>query len=267
MDKYITIFLFLFLASCSGLEESAQKKVREQNKITRAILRESDERTLVIAPPILKPREPYPWENRWVGGHRRITKEHFRCHGKLLNPPIQIQTSDHRIVYHQDCGGIDGHSLPIKENREFIYPILVELLNTIQGATGKQVVITCGHRCPIHNTYADSSKAAGASKHQVGAEVDFYVEGMEQAPHAIIDILIKHYRENETDPAYREFHATAKGWANREIEIRHHHAHEDRDGDNQHPYPYITIELKYDRTKKRPVHYSWHEAHNSTYKY
>ena len=129
------------------------------------------------------------------------------------------------------------------------------------------MIITCGHRCPIHNLYADPSKKARTSKHQVGAEVDFYVEGMEHAPQTVAEILMDYYKQKETDHRYTKFQPTSKGWSNHEVAIRLYHAEEERDLDNQHPYPYLTLEVKYDRENKRRVFYSWHQAHSGTYKY
>lgn len=240
------LFFFLFILSllvgCSGLEKSEREKVRARNLTIRPIERQSDEFFFEKTDHPPKKRAPYPWEGRSVGGFPRITKEFFRCQGNLLNPPIQILQNGN-VIYHLDCGGIEGHSLPLKEGKEFIYPILIDLLNHVQKETGKRVVITCGHRCPTHNLYADPSKQGRTSKHLVGAEVDFYVEGLEHSPQTVIDTLL-------TFPQNKEAVFTIV------------HESEGRDYDNNHPYPYITIEVRYDRESHRPVSYNWHQAHN-----
>ena len=86
-------------------------------------------------------------------------------------------------------------SLPLLNNKEFIYPILIDLLNYIQDKSDKKVVITSGHRCPEHNAYIDSSKENQASKHMIGAEVSFYVKGLEDQPEKVIKLIQSYYQE------------------------------------------------------------------------
>ncbi|MCB1109927.1 MAG: DUF882 domain-containing protein [Chlamydiia bacterium] len=256
MKQISLLFLFILslLAGCSGLEKSEKKKVRARNLTVRPVQRQSDEILFPQANHRPKKRAPYPWEQKRVGGHPRITKEFFRCQGNLLNPPIQIHRQTD-LIYHLDCAGVEGHSLPLKNGQEFIYPILIDLLNHVQENTRKKVVITCGHRCPIHNLYADPSKAATTSKHLIGAEVDFYVEGLELNPQAVIQTLLSYY-----DTPLKELSPTS--WQNREVIITLFHETEGRDFDNTHPYPYISIQVCYDRDTHRPVQYNWHYAHN-----
>src|SRR5262249_48899898 len=71
--------------------------------------------------------EPYPWEQNFVGNHLKITKEFFRCRGSSLNPVHTIGKEE--VTRYNDCGGAEKHSLPLRENKEFIYPILIDLLN------------------------------------------------------------------------------------------------------------------------------------------
>ena len=262
-------FLFLFIISalvgCSGLEKSEEKKVRSRNLSVAPIQRQSDESLFAVAPMEVKKRAPYPWEKRRVGSHLRITKEFFRCNGGVLSPPIQIHRQGD-FIYHLDCGGIERHSLPLRNGEEFIYPILIDLLNYLQETLDRKVIITCGHRCPTHNLYADPSKKGQTSKHLIGAEVDFYVEGLEQNPQAVLDTLFSYYNE----PMLRTLTLTdtsTPSWYNKEIAITLYHATEGRDFDNDHPYPYISIQVRYDRDTKRPVQYNWHEAHNGYLKH
>lgn len=259
--KKMPIFLFLILSSllgCSGLEKSEEKKVRKQNLTISPIQRQSNEVLFSLPAPTLKTRTPYPWENKWVGPHLRITKEFFRCKGLSLNPPIKIHRQSD-FIYHLDCGGIESHSLPLKEGKEFIYPILIDLLNFVQKKTGKKVVITCGHRCPIHNLYVDPSKQAQTSKHLIGAEVDFYVEGSEYFPQTVVEALLSYYD--------KPLECSGRSWKNQEISITLFERSEGRDLDNSHRYPYISIEVRYDRDSKRPVQYNWDRAHNGYIKY
>ena len=252
---------------CSGLQQSEQKKLRRDN-ITLTPLTQLENPTLLPPAPKYASTPFYPWEKKWIGTNRRINKEFFRCRGSASHFILEI-----RGQTHCDCRGIDEHSLPVKGNREFIYPILIDLLNYIQEVTGNEVVITCGHRCPRHNSYADPSRNNRTSKHQIGAEVDFYVKGMEHNPNQVIAILLSYYKDQRTHPRERYF-ARSKcafvrtpSWINREISITLAEADERRDLDNTHPYPYLTIEVLYDKEAKRSVSYSWHRAHYGSFKY
>lgn len=252
------LFILSTLVACSGLEQSEEKKIREHNLTIAPIQRQSNETLFNFPAPTLKAREPYPWESRHIGSHLRITKEFFRCHGKPLNTPIQIQRQSD-FIYHLDCAGIETHSLPLKEGKEFIYPILIDLLNHLQSVLNKKVIVTCGHRCPSHNLYADPSPKSQSSKHLIGAEVDFYVEGLEYNPQVVIAALQQYYSE--------PMHTQGSTWRNKEVAITLYQANEGRDLDNNHPYPYISIQVLYDRETGTPVQYNWHKAHNGYIKY
>lgn len=267
MKKTILLLAFILsaLAGCSGLEKSEEKKVRTRNLVMSPIQRQSDESLFPISSPEIKKRKPYPWEMKRIGSHLRITKEFFRCRGNVLSPPIQIHRQGD-FIYHLDCGGIERHSLPLQNGEEFIYPILIDLLNHIQETLDRKVIITCGHRCPVHNLYADPSKKGQTSKHMIGAEVDFYVEGLEHNPQAVLDALFTYYKE----PMLRTItltDASTPSWYNKEVAITLFHNTEGRDFDNDHPYPYLSIQVRYDRDAKRPVQYNWHRAHNGYIKH
>lgn len=256
---YLLIILSLVLLGCSGLEQSEQEKIRRQNATAEFIHRESNDPPFDIPLPKHRIRDKYPWENTYVGKHLRITKEFFRCKGNPLNTPRKEERID-GVHLCQDCAGCEKHSLPIIEDQEFIYPILIELLNYVQEKTEKKVVITCGHRCPAHNLYADPSPFNQGSKHMIGAEVDFYVEGLEEQPQKIVDLLINYYKNQ---PEYREFkryegtslNVALKPWCNKEILIKLYQRDEGRDLDNLHPYPYIGVQVRYDRNRKDLVKY------------
>ena len=170
-----------------------------------------------------------------------------------------------------DCRGMQSHSLTMINGKEGIYPILLDLLNYIQKKTQKRVIITCGHRCPQHNTYSDPSKANSVSKHQIGAEVDFFVHSMEDHADKIIDMLFTFYKEH---PGYRgkgeyekflryensDLNVSTPPWYNKEIFIKYYKPQEGRDLDNRHPYPYIGVQVRYDRDRKERVFYSWDRA-------
>ena len=62
----------------------------------------------------------YPWEDSQPSNNIRITKEYFRCNGNSANP---LKLGKEPLY---DCGGKQKHSLPLQNNKEFIYPILIE---------------------------------------------------------------------------------------------------------------------------------------------
>jgi len=142
-------------------------------------------------------------------------------------------------------------------------------LNYIQKKSGHRVIITCGHRCPPHNAYADSSKENQTSKHQIGAEVDFYVQGMEERPQEIAGLIMQYFQEtgpykNEKESReFKRFETTdlvVQPWMNKEVFIKLLQKHEGRDWDNRHPHPYLSIQVRYDRDSKERVVYSWAKA-------
>lgn len=133
-------------------------------------------------------------------------------------------------------------------------------------------MITCGHRCPKHNSYADPSKENLVSKHQIGAEVDFYVEGMENKPLEVLEHLFTFYKETALYQGKREFdtfhrfkgkgaRASTSPWFNKEIFIQLFQPDEERDLDNAHPYPYLSIQVRFDRDTEEQVAYQWKKAH------
>lgn len=168
--------------------------------------------------------------------------------------------------------------MPLRNDKEFIYPVLIELLNYLQTKTGKKVVITCGHCCPEHNLYLDPSPANQFSKHLLGAEVDFYIQGLEQQPEKVIEYILSYYRET---PKYKglkdfeEFKRYDKGdtnvvtmpWFNKEIFIKLVGKAEGRDFDNRHPYPYITVQVRYEWELQEKVQYSWDKAYRNLHRW
>lgn len=264
---YIPLLFCFFLIGCRGLEKSEQKKIREQNTTTSLIRRHQDEILFPIPSPKPQKQEPYPFANKWIGSHLKITKEFFRCKGSPLNPPTKILNKELQPHYYLDCTGVEGHSLPLKEGKEFIYPILIDLLNYVQEKTEKRVIITSGHRCPIHNIYVTSSTEMQCSKHLIGAEVDFYVKGLEDEPEKVVSLLMNYFQEKEGFQSFLQsskpdLDAKTPPWFNQEVLIKLYKAEEGRNRDNQHPYPYLSIQVRYDKGSKKGVSYSWHQAHN-----
>jgi hypothetical protein len=263
----IRILGLISIAGCSGLARSELEKVRRQNCTGESIYRAQNDVFCPIGTPEKTPHLAYPWESE---AHLpRITKEFFRCKGSSLNPPI---ASDGEQALLTDCEGSSRHGLPVIEGKEGVYPILLDLLNYVQKKTGRRVIITCGHRCPAHNAYAEPGKEGVASKHQIGAEVDFYVQGMEDQPLEVIQLLMRYYQEDPSTQKMKEwadFQRYNKSesslatlpWLNKEIFIKLHQKYEGRDRDNRHPYPYLSLQVRYDRKEQKPVVFSWERAH------
>ncbi len=261
IDRFACLaILFFFSAGCFGIERTENEKIRRRNCKGESIYRSHDEYTFAIHPPAQTLRDPYPWERSAA----RITRDFFRCKGDSSHPPLPNQDDPENPIC--DCEGSLRHGLPILSGKENVYPILIELLNYVQEKTGKKVIVTCGHRCPKHNTYSDSSKENLVSKHQIGAEVDFYVRGMEEAPLDIVSLLKDYYKGDPTLQSFQRYEkndirVSTHPWMNKEIFIQLFLPHEGRDIDNSHPYPYISVQVRFDRDAKERVVYEWKKAH------
>lgn len=275
-SRFTLLLLAIVLSACSGLEQSHQEKVRELNAQKEAIYRSHADQHYVIDTPIHRLREAYPWESSVEGKFPRITKEFFRCKGSSLHLPVYKQGNTSEPLF--DCDGLLKHSLPVRNGKEFIYPILLDLLNHVQNKTMHKVIITCGHRCPTHNTYADPSVFNGNSKHMLGAEVDFYVEGMEQVPEHITQLIIDYFKEHPSYKGRQEYekflrleshltNVSCAPWYNKEILIKIYRKTEGRDVDNQHPHPYVCLQVRFDRDQKEKVLYSWDKAFKGFLRY
>lgn len=253
----------LLFCSCSTGD---QERIRKRNCKAEYIYRKQSDRLCVLATPKHTPRVSYSWEESLS----RITKDYFRCKGNSSNPAVL----DGESTPHLDCTGSAGHGLPLVHGQQSVYPILIDLLNYVQKCTGQHVVITSGHRCPTHNTYVDLSKENIYSKHQIGAEVDFYVQGMENRPDELVQILMDFYKNTPPYKGKKEFedfqryekpdaHVLTKPWFNKEIYIKQQTSKEGRNGDNRHPYPFITLQVRYDRDTQERVVYDWKKANFS----
>lgn len=263
---FVCIIQLVFAVGCS----SSKPNSSSPNLRGEYIYRHHTDSLVQIEPISPQKREPYPWENRQAGDFPKITKDFFRCKGSGLNP-VRLVQKDKELIRYYDCGGPQKHSLPLRDQKEFIYPILIDLLNYIQIKTNKRVVITCGHCCPDHNLYIDSSPANQTSKHLIGAEVDFYVQGLEQQPEKVVDLILAYYRETPKYKGlkdYEEFKRydkedikiSTQPWYNKEIFVKLFRKTEGRDFDNRHPYSYLSIQVRYDWDLEEKVNYSWDKA-------
>lgn len=255
--KPIHIFCIIFL-SITGCD-SFKKDIGGENLEGSFINNKEKEIYFSLDVPKVNETPIYPWNKKNIDGVWRITKDFFRCKGDLNHPLISKDK-----IFIKDCSGAEAHGLPVRDGKEFIYPCLIDLLNYVQEKTKKKVVITTGHRCPAHNNYADPSSLNKSSKHLLGAEVDFYVEGMEKESEKIIALLQNYYKTDPTfcrDKEYFEFqkmdaskyHVSIAPWANKEILIKLNLENENRDFDNSHDHAYITIQVRFDRETNKKV--------------
>ncbi|HRD54914.1 MAG TPA: hypothetical protein PLC42_00805 [Parachlamydiaceae bacterium] len=271
--KRAILLILLFFAACSSKDSDENSSQITQK--AEFIYRTHQERYFTKSPLKKQKPKPYPWEIGMNGKYPPITKEYFRCKGSSLNPPRSPSQNElDKSTQFYDCGGSERHSLPLKDGKEFVYPILMDLLNYLQLKTEKRVVITCGHRCPDHNNYSDPAKENQYSKHMLGAEVSFYIQGMEEDPEAVLELLQEYYnlkKEYAKNPDFIEFKTYEKNDTNvstppiynKEIFIKLFKKTEGRNFDNRHPYPYISIQVRYDKEKNERVTYSWKEAHQN----
>lgn len=262
-NKLKRIYFFLSIALCTFSCERQTIKVPYQKG--EYIYRIASERLFTLTAPERKNLAPYPWEVDNQQKFSCITNEHFRCKGTSLHS-AKIINKGFGDTYLYDCDGIEEHSLPIKDGKEYIYPILIELLNAIQNKLAGKVIITAGHRCLDHHLYVTDGQGTRHSKHLMGAEVTFYVEGFEHKPQSVVDFLLQYYRDNPTyagASAYTEFKrwdlektdVSTAPWYNQEIFIKLYNKYEGRDGDNSHGYPYIGLQVRWERSSKEKVRF------------
>lgn len=266
----LTIAIIGLLSSCDNTSDSLERTDKYHGEY---IYRHSDEFLFKSELPQHNPAPSYPWENKGEGSYPKITKDYFRCKGSSLNPFKTFMRKD-QTEHLFDCGGAEKHSLPLRDNKEFVYPILIDLLNYIQDKTKKRVVITSGHRCPAHNSYVDPSSENQYSKHMIAAEVSFYVQGLENKPEAVIQIIQDYYQDQPKYKGLKEYlpftryeksdtNVITPPWMNKEVFIKLFKKDEGRNFDNRHPYPYLSIQVRYDFDKQAKVTYTWDKAHHN----
>jgi hypothetical protein len=257
-------FLLLGLCACSGLEKSEQDKIKKMHALSEPILRFSQEKLYTLKFPEQKVRERYSWENTTAHHFPKITKEAFRCKG-AGHPQLKMSRENVALF---DCQGPDKHSLPIVEDKEAVYPALLEILNGIQDHLKRKVVVTAGHRCYQHQTYLLGTTSGAITKYLIGAQVDFLVEGVSLLHHSVIDCLQDYY--NKTFGGDKEYvleKSAAGVWQNKEIALRYVAKHEGRNEDNSHEYPYFSLELKYDRSLDKKIQLNPQHAMKCYYRF
>lgn len=99
----------------------------------------------------------------------------------------------------------------------------------------------------------------------LGAEVDFYIEGMEYQTEKVVELIYAFYEDNRLlykenkeylifqaqDPA--KFGLTKAPLTNKEIVIKVFQSHEGRDFDNSHTFPYLCLQVRFDRNSNTRV--------------
>lgn len=248
---FLIAFSLLFLNSCNNPDNSSSS-----SQTGEYITRKHDEFHFIPLPPTPQASPEYPWT---LPDGKQITKHHFRCKGHLCNPPHILEKGGEK-QYFFDCEGAEQHSLPIRDGKEFIYPILITLLNYIQDRAQQPVIITSGHRCPEHNTYIDPTAKNYSSKHLMGAEVSFYVQNYEKQPKKIIEWIRDFYSQKGTD--FSSFQTLDKSDLrtkpifNKEILVKTYLSNEGRNKDNNHPFPYLSLQVRWDSTKNERINFA-----------
>lgn len=267
LSMYYFLLFFLF-TSCENLKSPSP--LEPSYLQGEYIYRNENEVFFAQLPPQKNAAPSYCWQKFFNKEIPFITKEHFRCKGCSSHLPKSRMNGEQEETLF-DCEGFESHSLPLSNEQEFIYPILIDLLNFIQNKTQKKVIITAGHRCPNHHSYiALDGYSSRYSKHLIGAEVSFYVETFEDTPEKIVYLLQSYYsiepiydRKDEYENFKRweqDTDISTTPWYNKEIFIKLYKAYEGRNGDNVHPYPYISIQVRFDIKNNTKVTYTWDAA-------
>ncbi len=269
----IALFLYILMySSCSNNEKTPRAIFRNKNDIrvprnaeeAKAVANQREDRL-----PNKRCEAPvYPWDEQMFTLNS-ITKEYFRCKGSSLNPPHIIYENGKEKDRIWDCGGIERHGLPVRNNQEFIYPALLEILNFVQSSLEKPIIITSGHRCPSHEQYIDIKQKNVSSKHLIGGAASFFVQGFESQPDKVIQEVQKYYLSNPLFASKKEYieftrsetsDTQTSAWSNKEIFIKLYLPHEGRNLDNRHPFAYVDIQVRFDRSLNKPVTFTWQEA-------
>lgn len=248
--------LVSLLASCSDTKSHVEKRRMKNNQTEEKIYRHSTEYYYKKEPFTLVKKDPYPWENE--SPFPKITINSLRCRGDRSHPILK-----HLQGEFEDCNGMYEHGLPYVDHEEFVYPVLLTLLNKVQNVFNKQVVVVSGHRCPKHHLYITlgSSKL---SKYMIGARVDFTVIGMEDQGELIIEKIKEFYSEDEEKFCHFKKEVDSTGtviWSNQEIRLFITKEGEHNVIDKK-KHPVVTIDVCFDRKKNEPVYLDWNQAYS-----
>jgi hypothetical protein len=252
---HLFLLLLFLLSSCSTADERVELRRMNNNKSSEKIYRLSSERVYKETDMELASRELYPWENETE--FSKITMNTLRCRGNISHKKRVKDKKEY-----EDCGGMHHHGLPYIDGEEFVYPVLISLLNKVQNSLNKKVVVTSGHRCPKHNSYLTLGTSR-ISKYMIGAKVDFYVEGLEDNYEDVIERIMYLYEgEKEEYSLFKKIAAkgSSPSWRNKEVIITTAH-----DGEHtvllKKNHPVISIEVRYDRERDARVILDWKKAY------
>lgn len=257
-------YVVALLWCCTGCQSGENPNLSKNR--WKEIVRRTEQEQSLSTPFISRETITYPWASV-SSSVRPITRAFFRCKGRW-DHPYRKEVIDGEEIYLQDCGGFEQHSLPLRDGKEFIYPILLALLNYIQEKTGQEVEIVAGHRCPEHQRYVDASPQGQIAKHMVGAEVAFYVRGYEESPEEIISLLEDYYHDSPFQRYEKsDTNVRTKPWYNKEIFLKIFQADEGRNPDVAFSHPYLSMQVRWDPETGKRVVYSWDEAYRNYYRW
>lgn len=245
------LLLFFLFVSCSKAEKRQEEQLKKFHQKMGYITRLKGQRQFIF-PAIKKSAAPkYHFLRVSDTGLPLITKEYFRCKGSCSSG---VRYLNSEIIF--DCDGIKSHSLPIKEGKEFIYPILIQTLNVLQERLNKRITILEAHRCPKHNRFVDASYKNSFSKHQIGAKVTFYFEDV--SCNTVLDILFQFFEGKK-----QKLFARKSGWANKYINVC---LHKDVN-ENEQIGEYLSLEVLFDSQTQKRIEYTYQKAHRGIYYY
>ena len=233
------------------------------------IMRSNQDVEFPLLPPWENEERLYPWDQEQGTVFSTITKENFRCKGGTHHRLRKLVGANQQVHYIEDCQGGGEHPLPLQEGKEFIYPVLIDLLNHLQKALQARVVITSGHRCPQHQLYISPKCHQAHSKHLIGYAVDFIFDRKSLDVKKTLHAMQKFYAKNNhglEDIQFYTLHSDFSvqshpiSFGNQEIRVTFFPADTLIDGDNTHAEPFARIEVLYDRFRKQKVFCSWEKA-------
>lgn len=205
--------LWLLLAGCGGFEESEKEKwmrsYRKHTPLERGALEEHlSEKNSHIS----EHKPIYFWREH--SSSVSITQDHFRCMGSVINPPRVVRNRQGQLMTLLDCGGAKEHSLPLKDQQEYINPMILELCVDLCEKTDSQIDILAGHLCQAHARYLDYFESDKAWKHAMGEAVQFCVRGFELRGRELIDLLAKLHQAQlqACHAAKKQIHVTEEGF-------------------------------------------------------
>ncbi len=253
----VSLIALLFASGCT-----------QEQKEPKAIFRSKADERVPASAQANKVYPVYPW-NDSDSPLKAITKEFLRCKGSSLNPPYIIYENGKEKDRIWDCGGFERHGLPVRNGQEYIYPVLLELLNFVQSSLQKRVIVTSGHRCPSHEQYIDEKHKTASTKHLIGGAVSFFIEGYETQMDKVVQEIIRYYALNPLFSGKKEYVEFSRNptsdtqtaaWANKEVLVKVYLPNEGRNLDNRHPFPYLDIQVRFDRELNKPVACLWQDA-------